>query len=246
LAAVCAAPDDDAPRLVLADWLDIDGPPACRDPARAEFIRVQVELAKGPPGLKCSSLAPTAGGFLDVMPLPGQPQPADGERVEVCCQCSDKSDAPWAVGGGIVDGPASIGGLRLQFWRKLAKWEPEGRLRARELDLAWGEAGGLREWSGLKQPWGVGLKEHVPQVPVALFRRGFVASVTCTAADWLATGDALSWSPEQTEPCPECKGSQTILRLSSEWVRDGIGGPTAHNCTARAASPARARRRPSR
>jgi uncharacterized protein (TIGR02996 family) len=38
-------PEDDAPRLVYADWLDEHG-----EPARAEFIRVQVELARLPAG----------------------------------------------------------------------------------------------------------------------------------------------------------------------------------------------------
>jgi uncharacterized protein (TIGR02996 family) len=42
LAAVCEHPDDDTPRLVFADWLDEHG-----EPDRAEFIRVQVELARG-------------------------------------------------------------------------------------------------------------------------------------------------------------------------------------------------------
>ncbi len=41
--AVCAAPDDDLPRLVYADWLDEHG-----DSARAEFIRVQCEQARTP------------------------------------------------------------------------------------------------------------------------------------------------------------------------------------------------------
>jgi uncharacterized protein (TIGR02996 family) len=41
LRAVLTAPDDDAPRLVYADWLEEHG-----DPARAEFIRAQVELAR--------------------------------------------------------------------------------------------------------------------------------------------------------------------------------------------------------
>jgi uncharacterized protein (TIGR02996 family) len=39
LAAIRQAPDDDAPRLVYADWLDEHG-----DPDQAEFIRVQVEI----------------------------------------------------------------------------------------------------------------------------------------------------------------------------------------------------------
>jgi uncharacterized protein (TIGR02996 family) len=41
LRAIIANPDDDTPRLVYADWLDEYG-----DPARAEFIRVQCELAR--------------------------------------------------------------------------------------------------------------------------------------------------------------------------------------------------------
>src|SRR4051812_38017921 len=41
LRAVCANPDDDIPRLVFADWLQENG-----DEARAEFIRLQVQMAR--------------------------------------------------------------------------------------------------------------------------------------------------------------------------------------------------------
>ena len=41
LAAIRQAPDDDAPRLIYAAWLDEHG-----QPERAEFIRVQIELAR--------------------------------------------------------------------------------------------------------------------------------------------------------------------------------------------------------
>src|SRR3954452_928314 len=41
LAAIAAAPDDDLPRLIFADWLDEHG-----DPDRAEFIRTQIEAAR--------------------------------------------------------------------------------------------------------------------------------------------------------------------------------------------------------
>jgi uncharacterized protein (TIGR02996 family) len=40
LRAIAASPEDDAPRLVFSDWLEENG-----DPHRAEFIRVQCELA---------------------------------------------------------------------------------------------------------------------------------------------------------------------------------------------------------
>ena len=42
LQSIIAAPDDDAPRLVYADWLEEHG----GEPERAEFIRVQCELAR--------------------------------------------------------------------------------------------------------------------------------------------------------------------------------------------------------
>jgi uncharacterized protein (TIGR02996 family) len=42
--AIAAAPDDDAPRLVYADYLEETGDPA--KAARAEFIRVQIEKAR--------------------------------------------------------------------------------------------------------------------------------------------------------------------------------------------------------
>lgn len=53
--AILAAPHDDAPRLVYADWLDDRAatepdPPARRLRARAELIRVQVALARSGPG----------------------------------------------------------------------------------------------------------------------------------------------------------------------------------------------------
>jgi uncharacterized protein (TIGR02996 family) len=42
LQALLAGPDDDTLRLAMADWLDEND-----QPARAEFIRVQIELARG-------------------------------------------------------------------------------------------------------------------------------------------------------------------------------------------------------
>src|SRR4051812_29492812 len=45
LNAVIESPDDDAPRLAYADWLDGHG-----ESARAHFIRVQIELAHLPDG----------------------------------------------------------------------------------------------------------------------------------------------------------------------------------------------------
>lgn len=45
LATIRQQPDDDAPRLIFADWLEEQG-----EPERAEYIRVQCTLATLPPG----------------------------------------------------------------------------------------------------------------------------------------------------------------------------------------------------
>jgi uncharacterized protein (TIGR02996 family) len=45
LQAILESPEDDTPRLVYADWLDEHG-----RPEQAEFIRIQCELEKVPPG----------------------------------------------------------------------------------------------------------------------------------------------------------------------------------------------------
>jgi uncharacterized protein (TIGR02996 family) len=49
LAAIRARPNDDLPRLVFADWLDDHG-----ENARAEFIRLQCELARAPEPNGCA------------------------------------------------------------------------------------------------------------------------------------------------------------------------------------------------
>ena len=41
LTAIAAHPDEDTPRLMYADWLDENG-----RPIRAEFIRVQIDIAR--------------------------------------------------------------------------------------------------------------------------------------------------------------------------------------------------------
>jgi uncharacterized protein (TIGR02996 family) len=48
LRGICDSPDDDAPRLVLADWLEEHG-----QGERAEFVRVQCELARIEAGDVC-------------------------------------------------------------------------------------------------------------------------------------------------------------------------------------------------
>ncbi len=68
--AVAAAPDDDLPRLVFADWLEEHG-----EPEHAAFVRAQVELAGTPPwepfAVRCRHRDPdlvTGGPWWSALP----------------------------------------------------------------------------------------------------------------------------------------------------------------------------------
>lgn len=127
IAAVLANPDDDTPRLVFADWCDDNG-----EPERAEFLRVQVELAR----------TGEASCWTEEMPFG--------------TQCTDP-ECPWAV---------------------------REQLRERERDLL-----DRHRLSWLDGPL-MGMESQTAGEAVQ-FIRGFVESVTCPAADWLAHADAI-------------------------------------------------------
>lgn len=78
LAAICVEPDEDTPRLALADWLEETGANE-----RAAFIRAQIELARTPPwepfAVFCKWRKPewvSGKPFRDTLP------PVDGFHVE--------------------------------------------------------------------------------------------------------------------------------------------------------------------
>ncbi len=77
LAAICAQPDEDTPRLVFADWCEEYG-----EPARAAFIRAQVELARTPPwepfAVRCRWRTPDV---LDEKPFAAALPRVDGYHV---------------------------------------------------------------------------------------------------------------------------------------------------------------------
>lgn len=148
LASVLAAPDDDAPRLVYADWLDEHG-----EGERAELIRVQSELATMMPTTIRCKRAP----------------PDDMRSFHRNCR--------WCH-------------LRLRE-RKLLLTRLPGTSTGRPSENT--RAAARYVWAGpiaqLEDPDGNGWQ----------FRRGFIDSITCTAADWLAHADAiLAQHPVQT------------------------------------------------
>jgi uncharacterized protein (TIGR02996 family) len=77
LAAILANPDEDTPRLMFADWLDENG-----DADRAEFVRVQCELARIRAAEADLPVAPDKGYFRnDEWPVAWQPQDYEKRRA---------------------------------------------------------------------------------------------------------------------------------------------------------------------
>jgi uncharacterized protein (TIGR02996 family) len=147
LAAVLEFPEQDAPRLIYADWLDEHG-----DAPRAEFIRVSVELAWRPyserrtahyrdllvrfralvAAHRAAWVAPFTTeptrvlfrrGFIEVARL----MPAEVLRIEDAALALEPlfelevfGPPPW-TGGAPPDGDAAV--------RRLAAWPGRGRFR---------------------------------------------------------------------------------------------------------------------
>lgn len=123
LATAIADPDNDLPRLVLADWWDENG-----QPERAEFCRLQIELAR----MRAGGCPNCCYGLSDEMFL-------------VCDTCRPKY---------------------LELLRR--EWEIQCGHSAWWSDYGPGDRFTVIEW-----------------------RRGFVHSLACPAADWLACGDEV-------------------------------------------------------
>lgn len=147
LRGVLADPADDHARIVYADWLDdqSDNPPT----PRAEFIRVQCELARraGPKGCRgCKSIR---GKHWHRRLSLGQMPPSKGLETVGCSRCVE--------------------------------------LRRRERELS--ASSRVHEW--FMPIRGTGARDAFAGHFGWGFRRGFVESVTCSAKDWYAHGDAI-------------------------------------------------------
>jgi uncharacterized protein (TIGR02996 family) len=84
LRAICESPWEDTPRLVYADWLDENG-----QPERAEFIRVQIEVAKLPSGERYGH--PLARRSYELLML------GDPSKVSVRRREAKRPKKPWSA-----------------------------------------------------------------------------------------------------------------------------------------------------
>ncbi len=161
LAAVIAEPDDDFPRLVLADWLEEAG-----QADRAEFIRVQCRIAEMDETGE-GEIDPQEGHTCHLWPCPVCTQVEKYQALrrreqELQGLHGDTWALPLALAAGFPDTPMhgatsgkdSFGNPR--YHNICSEYASDGDRR-----LAW------------------------------TFRRGFVAEVSCPTATWLTHGPAL-------------------------------------------------------
>lgn len=161
LAAILAHPDEDTPRLVYADWLQERG-----RGERAELIRLQ-----------CAIAAPFRH------PCRGCGKPIRTDRVADGCGCN----SPRGVNHGIV--PVYV------CTCAECDASESGSARGRPMDVCV-----LRReedemlnvwWSRFAGPAYYIIPYNARWRDYITFWRGFVESITCTAADWLQHGDAV-------------------------------------------------------
>ncbi len=157
LDGVLAASADDLPRLVLADWIEEHG-----NADRAEFIRVQCELARTPATVHANRLA---------------------HRVEWDCLSAGQKAGAWFVDAppgrcGVLHWQAPNPAL-VPLWRRQDVLFSTGRAAVRPAIEATLPAGTLASIYDVTVLPLTGIDVH------AVVRRGFVAEVRCTLAAFL-------------------------------------------------------------
>jgi len=174
LAAILAAPADDNVRLVYADYLQEQGASS-----RAEFIRVQVELARGPEGIDCerifSEASSSGAEHWSCALAPELALPPVGATVTARL---NSPQSGWLTVTGAVCAWSKTREFAFAVGARADPWRPELTRREGELLPAFLKA--------LRTRYRVGMEFTCS--------RGFANAVMCTAADWFAHAAAITAS----------------------------------------------------
>jgi uncharacterized protein (TIGR02996 family) len=155
LRAIVAAPGDDLPRLVYADWLDERGDP------RAEFVRVQVAVERTPPTAELSRVISDGQWEL----LRGR----EGVRAELAAPGQRTL---------YYTGPNPVYADLRARERELVREHRRTWLRG-DCPLK-----GFDPYESADDPAACGWSGHRGSAIGVRYRRGFIDAVTCTAFDW--------------------------------------------------------------
>ncbi len=121
-------------------------------------------------------------------------------RVQVELSKTPKMIPPgqlvWSKGGVIIG--KTIYEVENPKWKKLAKRDQYLLEETHESKLCYNHTAWAGEVATLVLPFNA--------AKVYRFTRGFVSSVTCTAADWLKNADTIYWHPNKRVKCDDCDG----------------------------------------
>jgi uncharacterized protein (TIGR02996 family) len=127
VAAICNEPDEDTPRLALADWLEEND-----EPERAAFIRAQIELARTAPWEPFAVLCRwRRREWLTGKPFRATLPPVDGFHVEwheeafhrgLGCRLNVRSLVSWEQAERAILGRAPVGAMHLWSAATLDDW----------------------------------------------------------------------------------------------------------------------------
>ncbi len=203
LRAILVQPDEDTPRLVYADWLQENG-----EPERAEYIRLQVQLAR-----QNRTWCPAGHLWLKV---DKGPHSAPGTR---CRQCRIEGPS-WAD----TEADAELNGRARELWAAHAE------LWVRPLAVLCGFPDTPADWPpGSTNPARLPRYHHIcPSSAFAdgrkvewEFRRGFIESVSCSTRDWFTYGTAIRAAfPVRKVQLTTRPGRGAPTRTSSRVGRD--------------------------
>lgn len=205
LAAILSSPEDDTPRMIYADWLEERG-----EVERADFVRVQCELARTPPlNIICR------GCGKDIIV---------DERVCDGCVCN----SPAGVNHGLVPQWVCLCSVCDPEQTGSARWSP---LRRRERELL--EA---KEWEWLhaihpelQRGSHDASTGRTWWLRKPAWSRGLLKSVEIDWETFREIHAALIWSPRQTTECPKCiRGMCNDMDIGditfAEWPCENCGG----------------------
>lgn len=194
LNTIIANPEDDAPRLVYADWLDEnDGTEECTKCSGEGWLHTLYRLAEMDKNEHCSTSARCE--VCDGKGLHTNRFAELAEFIRVQCELANASGCDLMTGGKNCD----------EFNKKLSPYKTqlichkcnriEWLKRRQEQLLGFAPGGGSMRQYNWKEWFGnainfihrSGRKEDV----LKMFRRGFVEQIACTMSDWMMYGPEI-------------------------------------------------------
>lgn len=215
LAAIFAAPDDDLPRLVMADWLDEQPQDSRCERCSGSGWRPPA-LADRTPVFERVSRDGRIERYFEMGPPQIEPPPK-------CLVCHGTGTVPnrFAERAELIRVQikrADLDPYHLSCTGDKCPHTECGPLRQRERDLL------TRHWSDWSRPFPVTYlgNFHALGAVGATFRRGFIESVACPADTWLAHGDALLAAHPVTEVRLTTRPNFTVDSMRWPRVREWV------------------------